>query len=96
VLAPIFGGVLGGIAGTKINSPLTWWRAHLSASSITLLAKLWPWSLATYLLWVPAEFMLGYFIGANNPILASLPSIPIPLVFIVLAVLGGLAYDIQK
>jgi len=95
-LAPLFGGILGGVAGTKINSPLTWWRAHLSVSSKRMLAKLWSWSLAIYLLWVPGEFILGYLFGANNPILASLPSIPIPLVFIILAVLGGLAHDIQK
>jgi len=95
-LAPMFGGVLGGVAGTKINSPLTWWRTHLSVTSTTLLAKLWLWSLAIYLLWVPAEFIGGYSFSANNPILASLPSIPVPLVFIILAVLGGLAYDIQK
>lgn len=94
-LAPIFGGIFGGIAGTKIDSPSTWWRAHLGIGNAGLLAKLWPWSLAIYLLWVPAELVLGYVFGASNPILASLPSIPIPVVFLLLAVLGGISYDIR-
>jgi hypothetical protein len=94
-LAPIFGGIFGGIAGTKIDLPLAWWRSHLGIDTLGLLAKLWPWSLAIYLLWVPAEFVLGYVFGASNPTLASLPSIPIPVAFLLLAVLGGISYDIR-
>lgn len=94
-LAPIFGGIIGGLAGTRINSPLVWWRAHLSASSRSLLAKVWPWSIAIYLLWVPGEFIPGYLFGANNPSLALLPNIPVPLVLVLLAVFGGFAYNIH-
>ena len=47
-LAPITIGIIAGVAGTRINAPLTWWRAHLSVNSRRFLAKLWPWSLIAF------------------------------------------------
>ena len=38
---PIFGIILG-VAGTRINTPLSWWRTHLPAGLRSFLAKLWP------------------------------------------------------
>ncbi|MGB9023440.1 MAG: hypothetical protein WCC94_08405 [Candidatus Bathyarchaeia archaeon] len=90
-IGPIFPNLVAGIAGTRINSPLTWWRAHLSANLRRFLAKLWPWSLIVTLLWLPGEYVLGYFLGANNPNLAPL-SQPI-LGLLLLTLLAGFAYD---
>lgn len=38
-------GIIVGAAATRINAPLTWWRAHLSVSLRRFLGQLWPWSL---------------------------------------------------
>lgn len=88
-------GIIAGLAGTRIESPFTWWRAHLSVSSRRLLAALWPWSLIAYLLWFPGEWVLGYFF---NEYLLNLGSISLffDLALALLAVLTGFAWDIQR
>ncbi|CAG0993559.1 hypothetical protein ANAEL_02445 [Anaerolineales bacterium] len=49
--------LVGGLAGTKINKPLS-----KQPGSITrLAAKLWPWPLAIFLTWVLGQFPFGYF-----------------------------------
>src|SRR5512135_3094637 len=45
IFPPILGIMLGAV-GTRINAPLTWWRAHLSVGLRHLLGKMWPWSFA--------------------------------------------------
>lgn len=90
-IGPIFPNLVAGVAGTRINSPLTWWRTRLSVNSRRLLAKLWPWSLIATLLWLPGEYVLGYFFGVNNPNLAPL-SQPI-LGLLLLTLFAGFAYD---
>ncbi len=39
-------GIIVGIAATRINAPLAWWRAHLTGGSRRLLVNLWSWSLS--------------------------------------------------
>lgn len=56
---PMLIGVLAGAAATRINTPLAWWRRRLSASATRFLARLWPWSLVTYFLWVPTQWIVG-------------------------------------
>jgi len=92
-------GIIVGAAGTRINAPLSWWRAHLSIGLRRFLVKLWLWSffacLIACLLLFPGSSILGYFFGVNNPNL-----IPIlfffALGFLLLTILTGFAYDIQQ
>ena len=53
--APIFMAVFSFVAATRIRTPLTWWRNHLSVGIIMYLAKLWAWSIIIYTL----IFVLG-------------------------------------
>jgi hypothetical protein len=88
-------GIIAGVAGTRINAPFTWWRAHLSVKSRRFLATLWPWSLIAYVLWFPGEWILGYFF--NEYLLnLGLISLFFDLGLGLLAVLTGFAYDIQR
>ncbi len=48
--APIFMSILASVTATRINKPLKWWRAHLSGNLRGFLAKLWPWSIITFVL----------------------------------------------
>jgi hypothetical protein len=97
-LGPPILGIIIGAAGTRINAPLTWWRAHLSVGLRSFLGKLWVWSfiacLIAWLLLFPGSTILGYFFGVNN-----LNLIPIlfffALGFLLLTVFTGFAYDIQ-
>ncbi len=55
-------GLIGGLVGTQINAPLTWWRARLSGPGGHFLATLWSWSLIIFLGWMLAgQWIVGYF-----------------------------------
>jgi len=92
-------GIILGVAATRINAPLTWWRAPLSRGARHFLRTLWPWSfVAGFIAWLflfPGSTLLGYFFGVNNPNL-----IPIlfffALGFLLLTVLTGFVYDTQR
>ncbi len=43
-------GIIVGAAGTRINTPLPWWRKRLSVNTRRFLSKLWPWCLIASLL----------------------------------------------
>ncbi len=88
-------GIIAGVVATRINAPFTWWRAHLSVHSRRILATLWPWSLIAFVLWVAGEWILGYFF---NEYLLNLGLIPLffTLGLVLLTVLTGFAYDIQR
>ncbi|MCL5997713.1 MAG: hypothetical protein M1546_16895 [Chloroflexi bacterium] len=92
-------GVIVAAATTKINSPLTWWRAHLSHGLRHFLAMLWPWSfgacLIDWLLMLPGMVILGYFFGVNDPNLIFVLLIGM-FGFLLLTIVSGFAYDIQR
>jgi hypothetical protein len=50
-------GIIGGVAGTKINKPLT----RKPGSVARFAAKLWPWPLVIFMIWVLGQFPVGYF-----------------------------------
>jgi hypothetical protein len=56
---PAFIGITAGAAGTKINAPLTGQQSSKSWSRFP--AKLWPWPLIAYFVWIPIEWLLGHF-----------------------------------
>lgn len=95
-LAPIFSGIIGGIAGMKINSEFTWWRKHSVGRTREFLKSSWIWFLAISLIWVPAEYVLGYVFGAGNSYLANLPNYPIPVVFFALTLVGAFAPELFR
>ena len=51
-------GILGGVAGTRINKPLT---GKLDGSMLRLAARLWPWPLVILMAWLLGQFPVGYF-----------------------------------
>jgi len=38
-----FNGTIAALVASRINTPLAWWRTHLSTAVRDFLAKLWPW-----------------------------------------------------
>jgi len=102
---PLFLGVLASIVATRINKPLTWWRAHLPVSIRGFLAKLWPWSIIAFVLmfWFAVVIAItGWplilFLDANTtdflPILTVLGYVSD--VFLLFSIFAGLAYDVQR
>jgi hypothetical protein len=91
-----FIGIVAGVAGTRINAPLTWWRTHLPSSLLRVLAGLWPWALIVLVLWFPGAWILGHFFNQAmldlGPVLFLLFDLVLPL----LVAMTGLAYDIQR
>ena len=67
IFPPILG-ILIGVVASRIHSPLTWWRTHLSPGARQFLASLWPWSFAAcviaWLMMFAGPALLGYFFGA--------------------------------
>ncbi len=89
--------IIAGVVGTRINAPLTWWRAHLSAHARSFLARLWPWSLIATFAWIPVQFIFGTFFGVENSNLPLMLGYPLLLLgLILLTILTAFAHDIQK
>jgi len=87
-------GILGGIAGTRIDGPLSWWRAHLPAGLTRLLARLWPWLLIAYMGW----FATSWVIPAISPdfMLRLTPLVtPMTPVVLVLILVSAFAHNVQ-
>lgn len=50
-------GIIGGAAGTRIHTPL-----KKQPSPIwSLLAKMWPWTIFVFFVWLFGQFVIGYF-----------------------------------
>ncbi len=98
IFPPIIGIIIGAL-GTRINAPLTWWRAHLSMGLGRLLEKLWRWSfgacLAAWLLLFPGSSILGYFFGVDDPNLVPVLFF-LALGLLMLTILTGFAHDVQR
>jgi hypothetical protein len=91
---PAVFGIIAGIVGTRIQKPLTWWRVHLSVPTRRFLAALWPWSLIAFVIWFPAEWILGYFY--NEYVLnLALATTLFYLGLLLLTILTAFAHDIQ-
>ncbi|MEZ4517483.1 MAG: hypothetical protein R3C44_11845 [Chloroflexota bacterium] len=97
--APPVMGILAGLAGTGINSPLNWWRDHLPAGWQSALAGLWPWllglMLAAGVMLVFGSVLLVYFLAFDHPDLFSNLFL-VTLVLTPLTIVAGFAYDIQR
>jgi hypothetical protein len=51
-------GIIGGVAGMKINKPVVGKQAN---GLLRTVAKTWPWPLVVFLVWVLGQFPVGYF-----------------------------------
>jgi hypothetical protein len=91
-------GIILGILGTRINAPLTWWRAHLSIDLRHSVEKVWRWSFAAcviaWLLLFPGINILGYFFRVNDPNLTVI-LIFFAFGFLLLTTFIGFAHDSQ-
>ncbi len=86
---PLFG-VLGGIAGARINQPLA---GKFAGRLFYLAAKLWPWPLVIFMVWALGQFPIGYF---YNDFLKSImgPVLLLMLVILPLSLYTAYAQDV--
>jgi len=96
--APPLIGIIVGAAGTRINTPLPWWRKRLSVNTRRLLSKLWPWSLIvsllSYFYLFPVSIILWHLFGVYNPnIIYGVSSFAFGT--LLLAVFSGFVRDID-
>ncbi len=88
--------MLAAIAGGKINSPLTWWRKHLSIDYRRLMSRLWLlfyWGgILTFLAMLPGLSILSYFFGIDGSVFI-LVILCCMLLSLALAMLTGFARD---
>ena len=84
-------GIVGGAAGTKINKPLTG-----KLGSVTrFAAKLWPWPLVIFTVWILGQFPVGYFF---NNFLTSIMGFGLSLILasLPLSVYTAYAHDVTE
>jgi hypothetical protein len=81
-------GLVGGAAGTQINKPLTGKPGSLTQFA----AKLWPWPLVIFIVWVMGQFPVGYFF---NDLMKSIIGFGLILILTMLplSVYAGYAHD---
>ena len=89
--------VITAITATRINKPLLWWRSHIPDTVKRSLSLVWPWSLIFYI--VMSIILLGITIyGLNTVELLDYLDLAATIMFIplILMIIGGFAYEIQK
>ena len=81
-------GIIGGVAGARINTRLNkqpgpMWRT---------LAKLWPWTMVVFFVLLFGQFPIGYFNNDSMPLV-----IPVLLLgLLVVSLLSGYGHDVQE
>jgi hypothetical protein len=91
IFPPVIG-IVGGLVGTKINTPV---KKRAGAGWRTL-ATLWPWTLILYFVFLFSQFVVGYFF--NDWLMAN-GAAAIPLLILgllALSVLAGYGHDLQE
>jgi hypothetical protein len=90
------------IAGT-INRPFTWWRAHLPVRLRSTLVRLWPGTLIVYLIFFLSSIVVAiygipllWFFSADTTYDMLLNLGPISDLFLLMAIVTAIAYDIRK
>lgn len=83
-------GIVGGLVGNKIHTPLT----RQPGALWNALANAWPWTIILLFVGLFSQFVIGYFFNEwlmeNGAILLLLP------VLLVVSILAGYGYDIRK
>jgi hypothetical protein len=88
---PLFG-IVGGVAETQIDKSLV---GKSIGSILRFAAKLWPWPLVIFIVWVLGQYLVGYFF---NDFLRSIMGLSLLLMVVLLplSVYAGYAYDAQN
>jgi hypothetical protein len=95
-------GVIVGVAATRINTPLRWWRTHLSDGAQRFLAKLWLWScvagVIAWLLLLPGTILLDLFGVSDLDFIVPIIGFTVLSAFglLLLTIFTGFAYDIHR
>jgi hypothetical protein len=89
------------IGAGRIDKPLKWWQRCLPGSLSRVLARLWYWSFAAALLWVPLEFVLGQIFHLRNDHSQTLTNLNLLLCYpmlglFALTLIAGFAHEIDK
>ncbi len=90
IFPPVIG-IIGGAVGTKINTPLKKqpgpvWR---------MLAKVWPWTLVVFFVFLFGLFVIGYFL--NEFLMENAVLIPVLILgLLVVSILAGYGHDVQN
>ncbi len=82
-------GIAGGIAGSRINKPLS---AKPVGNLSRFAAKLWPWPLVIFVAWLMGQYVVGYF---ANDFLKSIMGFSLLLIVILmpLSIYIGYGHD---
>jgi hypothetical protein len=90
-LFPPLIGIVGGVAGMKINKPVDERQASRPVRGV---AKLWPWPLVIFLVWIIGQWPAGYFF---NDFMQKAMYFGLFLIFVTLplSVYTVYAYDVQ-
>lgn len=90
IFPPVIG-IIGGAVGTSINTPLK----KQPGPAWRILAKVWPWAIVVFFVWLFAQFVIGYFF--NEFLMENAVLIPILILgLLVISILAGYGHDIQK
>jgi hypothetical protein len=82
-------GIVAGMVATKINAPPT----RRPGSVLRFLARLWPWPLVAFFVWVFGQFVVGYFF--NEFLLKVGFLVPLLIIgLLALSILAGYACDL--
>lgn len=90
IFPPVFG-IIGGLLGTRINTPLKRQPGPVWAT----LAKLWPWAIVVHFVFLFGQFVIGYFFNEflmENAVLWAV----LFLGLLVFSILAGYGHDVQK
>lgn len=91
-LFPPMIGIIGGAAGVKINKPIS---SKQPGRITQFVAKLWPWPLVVFMVWVWGQWIIGYFF---NDFLQKkmIYGVILILTMLPLSVYSGYAYDLRS
>jgi len=91
-LIPPVIGIIGGVIGNKINTPLK----KQPGPAWRLLANVWPLTIILFFVWLFAQFVVGYFF---NEFLMENGALLMPLLILgllVVSILAAYGHDIQE
>jgi len=91
IFPPVIG-IAGGLVGTRINAPVK----KQAGPILKVLAKLWPWAIILYFVFLFGQFVIGYFF---NEWLMENGAAAIPLLILgllAISILAGYGHDLQE
>ncbi|MFH1633580.1 MAG: hypothetical protein ABIG63_06160 [Chloroflexota bacterium] len=90
IFPPVIG-IIGGVVGTRINTPLK----KQPGPVWSILAKMWPWTIVVFFGWLFGQFVIGYFF--NEFLMENAVLIPVMILGLLLvSILAGYGHDVQR